>query len=246
MGIVWILGAGFSKPLGGPLLGRMLSPESKQDLRIRYSQMPKLWSPQADAARSLYYYGQSKKPLNRSQNNVPEFIDGEGEHLWEDAEEYLDYLDTAAEKGANSPACDRLLQILQTRFGLQNLKKTVTCRGVGTFLGRSIEVIEVLLRVFPQVLSLSVDELRDIVLAAVQRLFRLPIIVERPSSVGLGTPQLRHLGIANAEILLGLGREHPPEQRAAERLAEPSAEDPHDAHWTLLPPLPALLILYLP
>ncbi|SRR6266849_3549949 len=119
MGIVWILGAGFSKPLGGPLLGRMLSPESKQDLRIRYSQMPKLWSPQADAARSLYYYGQSKKPLNRSQNNVPEFIDGEGEHLWEDAEEYLDYLDTAAEKGANSPACDRLLQILQTRFGLQ-------------------------------------------------------------------------------------------------------------------------------
>jgi len=111
MGIVWILGAGFSKPLGGPLLGKMLSPESKRDLHVRYSEMKQLWTPQADAARSLYYYGRSNKP---------EFI-AQGEDMWEDAEVYLDYLDTAA-ANAQSPTCKRLLEILgdaRLNHGLQ-------------------------------------------------------------------------------------------------------------------------------
>lgn len=106
MGIVWILGAGFSRPLGGPLLGKLLSPESERDLHIRYSKMPQLWTPQANAARWLYRYGRNEPaPVGAGS-----FI--KGENLWEDAEQYLDYLDTAAEKGAGSPACDRLLEIL--------------------------------------------------------------------------------------------------------------------------------------
>jgi hypothetical protein len=112
VGIVWILGAGFSKPLGGPLLGKLLSPESERDLKVRYPKKPQLWTPQTKAARSLYYYGHSKKPTSRVSPGVPEFISGEGEDLWEDAEQYLDYLDTAAAVGPESPAFERLLEIL--------------------------------------------------------------------------------------------------------------------------------------
>ncbi len=104
MGIVWILGAGFSKPLGGPLLGKLLSPESERDLHVRYSEIPQLWTPQTKAARWLYDYGRKGVLVG------DRFI--QGEDLWEDAEQYLDHLDTAAEKGAGSPACDRLLRIL--------------------------------------------------------------------------------------------------------------------------------------
>lgn len=110
MGIVWILGAGFSRPLGGPLLGKMLSPESQRDLGVRYPRAP-LWAPQAKAALWLYQYGRA----GRKDNAILSRGDGqhhEGEELWEDAEQYLDFLDTAAEKGAGSPACERLLQIL--------------------------------------------------------------------------------------------------------------------------------------
>jgi len=76
---------------------------------------------QTHAARSLYYYGHSKKPRSRHTPGYPEFIDGEGEDLWEDAEQYLDYLDTAA-ASAESPACKRLLEFLgdaRLNHGLQ-------------------------------------------------------------------------------------------------------------------------------
>jgi hypothetical protein len=106
VGTVWILGAGFSKPLGGPLLGKLLSPESERDLLVRYRAAPLLWTPEANAARWLYRYGRG----GRVPMGAGSFI--QGENLWDDAEQYLDYLDTAAEKGAGSPACDRLLEIL--------------------------------------------------------------------------------------------------------------------------------------
>lgn len=111
MGTVWILGAGFSKPLGGPLLQKLLSPESERDLRIRYPDKPQLQTLQIESARLLYWYGRSNKPSGPASVG-PASFHGQGEDLWEDAEEYLDYLDTAAEGGAGSPAYDRLLQIL--------------------------------------------------------------------------------------------------------------------------------------
>jgi hypothetical protein len=107
VGIVWILGAGFSKPLGGPLLGKMLSPEAERDLAVRYSNAPSLGDRYATAARFLYQYGRSGK---KYAVKIPNGGATEGEDLWEDAEQYLDYLDTAAE--TLGPGRDRLVQIL--------------------------------------------------------------------------------------------------------------------------------------
>ena len=106
MGIVWILGAGFSKPLGGPLLGKLLSPEAERDLAVRYNRAP-LWGPYPEAARLLYQYGRAGKG---GTVRTPRGDVFDREDLWEDAEQYLDYLDTAAEGGG--PGRDRLVQIL--------------------------------------------------------------------------------------------------------------------------------------
>jgi len=61
VGTVWILGAGFSKPLGGPLLGKLLSPESERDLRVRYSKMPQLWTHHASHAIEQFHWKASVK-----------------------------------------------------------------------------------------------------------------------------------------------------------------------------------------
>ncbi len=106
MGIVWILGAGFSKPLGGPLLDKLLSPEAERDLAVRYNNAP-LWGAYPDAARLLYQYGRAGEGASV---RTPRGEVVEGEDLWEDAEQYLDYLDTAAESAG--PGRDRLVQIL--------------------------------------------------------------------------------------------------------------------------------------
>jgi len=113
VGIVWILGAGFSKPLGGPLLGKLLSPEAEQDLRVRYPE-GRLWDKYATAARFLYQYGRSGK---KYAVKIPNGGATEGEDLWDDAEQYLDYLDTTAER--TGPGRARLLEILRNeKFGL--------------------------------------------------------------------------------------------------------------------------------
>jgi hypothetical protein len=92
--VVWVLGAGFSKPLGGPLLPRLLSPSSYEDLKLRFpaagfnaSQF--LW------ALRLYHYG-----LRYQYGRLDRFdAKAVGESMWEDAEEYLDRLDAARSGG---------------------------------------------------------------------------------------------------------------------------------------------------
>jgi hypothetical protein len=107
MGIVWILGAGFSKALGGPLLGKLLSPEADRDIKVRYGNAP-LWTPAANVARFLYRYGLANKKRNSVRAPTGAVFDGED--LWEDAEQFLDYLDTAAESA--NPGRVRLLEIV--------------------------------------------------------------------------------------------------------------------------------------
>lgn len=89
---VWILGAGFSAPLGGPMLGQLLS----------LGLIDRLWSgtdgtfrPDRDAhatiAYRLYHYGRAYK------DGWPRDDPGHrGVDLWGDAEAFIDYLDTAA------------------------------------------------------------------------------------------------------------------------------------------------------
>src|SRR5256885_159825 len=107
MGIVWVLGAGFSKPLGGPLLGTVLSAEAEQDLVVRYPQdeYTRLWDDHARMARNIYWYG-----YRLSRDRAP-IADAGTEDLWKDAEEYLDYLATAAQRGEGSPGHKRLNRI---------------------------------------------------------------------------------------------------------------------------------------
>jgi hypothetical protein len=108
MPIVWILGAGFSKPLGGPLLGKLLSPEAERDLDVRYFGSGALGTLHAQLVRFLFRYGLAAKKNNAVQAPGGQVFDGED--LWEDAEQFLDYLDTAAE--SNGPGRFRLLKIL--------------------------------------------------------------------------------------------------------------------------------------
>lgn len=117
MGIVWILGAGFSRPLGGPLLGNLLSAESARDLGIRYPDASYRKDPATPAVRWLFQYGNPNRPasyrlLGKSGKRIP------GERLWDDAEQFLDYLDTAATKGPEGPLALRILGILDSALGI--------------------------------------------------------------------------------------------------------------------------------
>jgi hypothetical protein len=81
--IVWILGAGFSKSLGGPLLPDLLSERVELEMRGRFSKLV------TDVAHQqiyiVYRYGLNEKRSKR-----------EGLSLWNHAEEFLAYLGDAA------------------------------------------------------------------------------------------------------------------------------------------------------
>jgi hypothetical protein len=110
--VVWILGAGFSKPLGGPLLGQLLTPGSFQDIRARYGKEHALVSPAAQFACHVYHYGRAYEEGCLVERKLP------GERLWADAEEFLDMLDAAAEsKGSLArPTIERILLAVCTHY----------------------------------------------------------------------------------------------------------------------------------
>lgn len=61
--IVWILGAGFSRSLGGPLLADLFSQEKRLELKERYPECDALWRfTEVVVASTLFAYG----------NGVPE------------------------------------------------------------------------------------------------------------------------------------------------------------------------------
>lgn len=84
---VWILGAGFSKPLGGPLLTELLTEESLGKVVLTYPDV-KWGHPASSFARDAWNIFCSKQ-----DRNIP---------LWSDPEEYLDRLDSAVCKGPDS------------------------------------------------------------------------------------------------------------------------------------------------
>lgn len=105
--VVWILGAGFSMPLGGPSLASLLSFETERSLELEIPNdadhtvaRENVLGRIARCTRWLYHYGtrfaanNGKCPLNGSG----------GETLWYDAEDFFDKLDRAARlpQGANA------------------------------------------------------------------------------------------------------------------------------------------------
>ena len=93
-GTVWILGAGFSKSLGGPLLPDLLSTASMARISAAYpktdSRFTKLRGEAVNEVMHLYCIG---GPEGQAVGR-----------RWEDAEEFLDALDTAARSEIGSQA----------------------------------------------------------------------------------------------------------------------------------------------
>jgi len=113
--IVWVLGAGFSRPLGGPLLADLLLPRALDNLRYRFPEQEyqPLFAPASKAAHWIYNYGR------RFEYGHVYHWDREnsGDFFWRDAEEYLDYLDTGAFRGSQSPPAQQLLQLSDRCLG---------------------------------------------------------------------------------------------------------------------------------
>lgn len=113
---VWVLGAGFSAPLGGPLLRGLLSRTSERDILVRYPQkdFPLLHGVEPDLVRRLYQYGLTDGHLAGADSSK------RGEVMWTNAEDFIDYIDTAAEvrpSGSVNPHAERLAGIARDTFG---------------------------------------------------------------------------------------------------------------------------------
>src|SRR5258708_33418433 len=91
--IVWVIGAGFSKPLGGPLLAGLFSRTSIGDLDTRYPNFVALRDEHAKRVRWLYDYGSG---LPVSYTKADEDGRAQCENLLTNAEGFVDDLDTTA------------------------------------------------------------------------------------------------------------------------------------------------------
>src|SRR5712664_19440 len=112
--VVWILGAGFSQSLGGPLMNNLLAPELAEDLAVTYdpATFPKLFDQAARCAHWLHNYGRKfelgepeledakwswrKTIYTRDDRRALLHDELSGERLWWDPEVYLSALDSAA------------------------------------------------------------------------------------------------------------------------------------------------------
>ena len=99
--IVWVLGSGFSVPLGGPTLNDLLSPSYRRILSkiFEKSSFPNLYNDN--------YLHWSYKIYNTGRNETSTLP-----RMWFNAEEYIDYLDTAA-KNPKSQANYRIEAVIQ-------------------------------------------------------------------------------------------------------------------------------------
>jgi hypothetical protein len=97
---VWVLGAGFSKSLGGPLLPDLFSKTSYDLAKLRFpeSKFPKLHAMPVRVAHWLYHYGRKF-----ADGHTLESDRSVGDSLWGHAEEFLDRLDAAALAGSDGP-----------------------------------------------------------------------------------------------------------------------------------------------
>lgn len=101
MPVVWVLGAGFSKPLGAPLLDDLFSFSLTEDLRARY-EGDRYTDFRMDVDNIYEVYG-----LNLQSRHGPG-------QPWEDAEQFMDYVDSAAIEDPGGVTIKRILQYCQS------------------------------------------------------------------------------------------------------------------------------------
>jgi hypothetical protein len=122
--VVWILGAGFSKALGGPLL---------KDL-LRFYPRPTVQELHIDLLQHVLR-GSTEEPRTRARIDemfqVRKAFNETGEHRqWSDAEEFLDFLETAAEEWRNEVSSRRtglsyvrpILDAIRTSAGFDDVQ----------------------------------------------------------------------------------------------------------------------------
>jgi len=104
---VWVLGAGFSRPLGGPLLRDMLGLSATDRVVASFptAQYPLLYGQAASSVRGVY----------RTWGPAADERAGYRKH-WEHAEEFLEFLDIASSQWTAGQRSSPTLQLLQT-FG---------------------------------------------------------------------------------------------------------------------------------
>ena len=117
-GTVWILGAGFSRSLGAPLLRDLFSKTSKEVILGAFSrdEYPELQTQITYAAHWLYHAG-AKFPEGEIFDRADLRF---GFQLWRDAEEYLDYLDAAAELGDGAAPNKFLKRKIREKYESKN------------------------------------------------------------------------------------------------------------------------------
>ena len=99
---VWILGAGFSRSLGGPLLGDLLSPSGQAGVESFYGDNGLLTSEAVTLVRNIVEHHE----IDRKERGRTPF--------WNDAEDFLDQLDAAAAR----PGASKRFRVLLARGAL--------------------------------------------------------------------------------------------------------------------------------
>lgn len=88
--IVWILGSGFSAPLGGPMLNDLLSLALHQEVQAQYGLDTNImWD-----LMWLFHYG---RRFDEGKPDHWRSYAGPGELLWDHAEEFLEFLDSTSD-----------------------------------------------------------------------------------------------------------------------------------------------------
>jgi hypothetical protein len=136
--IVWVLGSGFSVPLGAPTLVELLNPASKVIVEKLFPEndFPKLYKG-GNFSTSYSLFANGHSPRNKS---LPK--------MWADAEQYLDYLDTATVV-TDGPATARLTSVhmgLHNEIkinGLADITRRIVAAECSVFLQRTSPDLEI-------------------------------------------------------------------------------------------------------
>ncbi|MFT5327805.1 MAG: hypothetical protein ACI8P0_005701 [Planctomycetaceae bacterium] len=103
---VWILGAGFSAPLGGPLLTDLFSTKMESALKAHYDRVADQNDPKSWIAVNLFRWGLGEPFAPTGTEHTLN-----GSRLWTNAEEYLDRLDSA--RSSSNPAEDVIREAIE-------------------------------------------------------------------------------------------------------------------------------------
>lgn len=114
--VVWVLGSGFSKHLGGPLLKELLTRRAKEETDLVFTE-PKL--PGREAVYEVF------RKHGKTVSNTP---------YWDHAEEFLDFLDTAVPEHAKRHALVKRLARSEIAAGFDGTPKQLwerACIAIG-------------------------------------------------------------------------------------------------------------------